>query len=84
MVHFTSSLDDINFTFYGINTVNGPSYFVSAHREKEQVVFHIALNKQEQWEMIGDPPTWAVVRRDQIFQIIEEHFNRATGKLKSK
>jgi hypothetical protein len=84
MIHFTSRLDEINFTFYGINTVNGPSFFVSGHRDKEQVVFHIALNKQEQWEIVGDPPPWAVDRGEQLFEIIGEHFDRGTGKLKSK
>jgi esterase/lipase superfamily enzyme len=84
MIHFASRLDEINFTFYGIDTVNGPSFFASAHSDREQIVFHIALNKQEQWEIVGDPPTGALGRRKQLFETIEEHFNRSTGKLESK
>jgi hypothetical protein len=83
MVHFASRLDEINFTFYGINTINGPTFFVSAHRDKEQIVFHIAPNEQKDWEIIGDPPHWVFDRKEQLLEIIEEHFDRNTGKLKT-
>ena len=61
----------VDLTLYGLNTVSGKRYFVSAYKGDEHNVFHIEQDKRGKWLLIGNPPKWALEVEEQLYKIAQ-------------